>query len=235
MNNKEYYEQKFIVYITSLRKKHESLIKNVYKHLNLKELRQLKLTIEEGRVADLTFLRTCAECNKECYQEKDIVKCRTCTYCIHDNASCHKLNTEYRKCGSNCNDNYTSNYVEDYNNLGEINTNHRKYNADGDDISEFHNNVTRDNSEEYSKTQTVVSESCNTFANKLNRNKSSGITCNKENESLPKIIAIPNIVTITSVEPAMTTDGNTNNVNTNIVTLDDIFNDTNLTKFFFKQ
>ena len=133
------------------------LLKNVYKHLNLKALRQLKLTVEEGRVADLTFLRTCAECNKECYQEKDIVKCRTCTYWIHDNASCYKLNTQYGKCCSNCNDNHISNYVEEYNNLGKINTNHRNYNLDGDNISEFHNDVTTDNSEECSKKQTVVS------------------------------------------------------------------------------
>ena len=178
--------------------------------MNLKALRQLKLTVEEGRIADLTFLR------------------------IHDNASCYKLNTEYRKCDSNCNDNHISNYVEDYNNLGEINTIHRKCNADGDDISEFHNNVTRDNSEEYSKTQTVVSESCHTFANTLNRNKSSGITCNKENKLLPKIITIPNIVTITSVEPAITTDDNTNNANTNIVTFDDILM-TQISRSFFSN
>ena len=88
---------------------------------------------------------------------------------------------EYGKCCSNCNDTHISRYVEDYNNPGEINTNYRKYNADDDDILEFHNNVTSDNSEEHSKTQTVVSESCKTFANKLIRNKSSGITCNKEN------------------------------------------------------
>ena len=62
------------------------------------------------------------------------------------------------------------------------------------------------------KQKTVVSESYNTFINKLNQNKSSGITCNEENESLPKTIVIPNIVTTTSVEPAMSTDGNKNNV-----------------------
>ena len=105
------------MYSKSLRKKHQSLINHVYKHLNLKELKQLKLTVEEGRVADLSFLRTCAECNKECYQEKDIVKCRTCTYWIHDNASCYKLNTEYGKCCPNCNDNHISN-IEDDNNQG---------------------------------------------------------------------------------------------------------------------
>ena len=33
----------------------------------------------------------------------------------------------------------------------------------------------------------------------------------------------------------MTTDGNKNNLNANIETVDDIFNDENLIKFFFKQ
>ena len=42
--------------------------------------------------------------------------------------------------------------VEDDNNHGEINANHRKYNADDDDISEFYTNVNSDNSEEHSKT-----------------------------------------------------------------------------------
>ena len=120
-------------------------------------MKQLKLIVEEGWVADLTFLRTCAECNIECYQENDIVKYRTCTYWIHNNASYYKLNTQYGKCCSNCNDNHISNYVEEYNNLGKINTNHRNYNLDGDNISEFHNDVTTDNSEECSKKQTVVS------------------------------------------------------------------------------
>ena len=68
----------------------------------------------------------------------------------------------------------------------------------------------------------------------MNRNKSSGITCNEENESLPKTSAIPNIATTTFVEPAMTTDENKNNVNANIVTFDDIFDDENLMKFVFQ-
>ena len=59
--------------------------------------------------------------------------------------------------------------IEDDNNQGEINVNHRKYNADDDDISEFHTNVNSDNSEGRSKTQSSVSESCNTFFNKLNK------------------------------------------------------------------
>ena len=65
--------------------------------------------------------------------------------------------------------------IEDDNNQGEINTNHRKNNAYDDDISEFHTNVNSDNAEGRSKTQTVVSEFYNTFFNKLNQNKSSGI------------------------------------------------------------
>ena len=94
---------------------------------------------------------------------------------------------KYGKCCPNCYYTQRSN-VEDNNKQGEINTNHRKYNADDDDISEFHNNDNSDNSEELSKTQTIVSESCNTLFIQLNRNKSSGITCNEENESLPTIL-----------------------------------------------
>ena len=67
-----------------------------------------------------------------------------------------------------------------------------------------------------------MSESYNTFANKLNQNKSSGMTCNEENESLPKTIVLPNIniATTTSVEPAMSTDGNKNNVIADIETIE---------------
>ena len=231
--NKELYEQKFRVYSKSLSRKHQSLINHVYAHLNLEELKQLILTVEEGRVVDLPFLKTCAECKKECYQETDLVKCRSCAYWIHDNVSCYKFNLKYGKCCTNCYYNQVSN-VEDDNNQGELNINNRKYNTADDDILEFHNNVNCDNSEEHSKIQTVVSESCNTFVIKLNRNKSSGITSNEENESLPKTSAIPNIATTTFVEPAMTTDENKNNVNANIVTFDDIFDDENLMKFVFQ-
>ena len=55
-----------------------------------------------------------------------------------------------------------------------------------------------------------------------------------KNESLPKTIDIPKIATTTSVEPAMTTDGNKNNVNANIIAFDDIFNDKNLLNFVFQ-
>ena len=72
----------------------------------------------------------------------------------------------------------------------------------------------------------------------MNQNKSSGITCNEENESLPNTIVVPNIVITTSVEPAMSTDGNKNNVITDIETVEDninpvnkTFTDENLMKF----
>ena len=156
------------MYSKCLSEKHQSLIKHVYEHLNLEELKQLKLNVEEARVSDLPFLNACAECKKECYQEKDSFKYHTCAYWIHDNASCYKLNLKYGKCCPNCHYNHISN-VEDDNNQGEINTNHLKYNAYDDDISEFHNNVNSVNSENRFKTQTIDSESCNTFVIKLNQ------------------------------------------------------------------
>ena len=69
---------------------------------------------------------------------------------------------KYEKCCPNCHYNHISN-VEDDNNQGERNTNNRKYNTDDDDISEFHNNVNSDNSEEHSETRIVVSEFRYTF------------------------------------------------------------------------
>ena len=142
-------------------------------------------------------------------------------------------------------------------NSGDGSNTDDQYNLDGDEISVFHNNynpnpnpnVITDNSEERSKTQTVVSEFCNTFANKLNRKESSGQTCNKENESLPKTINIPKIATNTSVEhgtitdgnknntnsvePVTRTDGNKNNDNAKIIAYDDSFNSENLMTFVF--
>ena len=53
--------------------------------------------------------------------------------------------------------------VEDDNNQGEINNNHRNYNADDDDKSEFHTKGNSDNSGGRSKT------SCNKVFNKLNK------------------------------------------------------------------
>ena len=43
------------MYSRSLSKKHQSLIKHVYEQLDLKELTKLKLIIDEGLVANLTF------------------------------------------------------------------------------------------------------------------------------------------------------------------------------------
>ena len=100
--NKEFYEQNFRVYSKSLSEKYKSLIKHVYDHLNLEELKQLELTVEEAQVSDLPFLKTYSECKKECYQEKDIDKCRTCAYWIHDNTRCYKLNFKDGKCCPNC-------------------------------------------------------------------------------------------------------------------------------------
>ena len=113
----------------------------------------------------------------------------------------------YGKYCPNCYHAQISN-VEDDDNHGEINVNHRKYNDDDDDISEFNTNVNSDNSKDRWNIQTVVNESCNTCFNKLNQNKSSDITYGEENESIPKTSGIPNSVTITSVEPATSTDGN---------------------------
>ena len=112
----------------------------------------------------------------------------------------------YGKYCPNCYHTQMSN-VADNNNQGEINVNHRKYNAE-DDISEFNTSINSDNSEDRSNTQTVVSESYNIFFIKLNKNKSSDITCGEENHSLPKIIGIPNSVTTTFVEPTTSTDVN---------------------------
>ena len=113
----------------------------------------------------------------------------------------------YGKYCPNCYHAQISN-VEDDDNHGEINVNHRKYNDDDDDISEFNTNVNSDNSEDRSNTQTVVSKSCNTFFMKLNKHKSLDITYGEENDSLPKIIGIQYSVTTTSVEPATSIDIN---------------------------
>ena len=74
----------------------------------------------------------------------------------------------------------------------------------------------------------------------MNQNKSFEITCGEENELLPKTIDIPNSVTTTSIEPATSTDGNKNNVITDIETVEDkinpvneIITDNNLLKFTF--
>ena len=77
---------------------------------------------------------------------------------------------------------YSDVNVADNNNQGEINVNHRKYNAD-DDISEFNTSINSDKLEDRSNTQSVVSESYNIFFIKMNKNKPSDITCGEENRS----------------------------------------------------
>ena len=130
--------------------------------------------------------------NKACYQENDIVQCSSCDYWIHNNINCYDNIMNY---GKWCH-NQMSNF-EDNNNQGEINNNYRTYITDDDDISEFNIKNNSDNSEDRSNMKSVVSEFCNTFFIKLNTNKSSDIACGEGNNSLPKIISIPNSVTTT--------------------------------------
>ena len=170
----------------------------------------MRLTFEETKVAYLKHFQIYAKCKNTCYQEKDIVQCCSCDYWIHNNINCYDNIMNYGKCYLNCHHTEMSN-VEDDNNQGEINVNHRKYNVDDDDILEFNTNVNSDISKDRSNIQTVVNESYNTCFNKLNQNKSSDITYSEENESLPKTIGIPNSVTTTYVEPATSTDDNKNN------------------------
>ena len=108
-----------------------------------------------------------------------------CAYQIHDDTSCYTYNEEYGKCCSNCHKENLQYLHERHNYVGDF-SNRREYNKDGDEIPEFHHSYNSDpnpddNSEERSKTQTVVSESCNTFAKELNRKESSKQTSNKEN------------------------------------------------------
>ena len=79
------------MYSERLSVKYQSLIKHVYEHLNDEELKKLKLTVEKSQISYLKFTKTCVKYKKVCYREKDIVKCRTCTYWIHDNTSCYNI------------------------------------------------------------------------------------------------------------------------------------------------
>ena len=90
-----------------------------------------------------------------------VIKCCSCDYWIHDNIKCYNYDLKH---GKSCPDCYHTemSIVEDNINQGKININHRKYNADDDDISDFNTHLNSDNSEDRSKTLTVVSESCNT-------------------------------------------------------------------------
>ena len=74
----------------------------------------------------------------------------------------------------------------------------------------------------------------------MNQNKSSEITCDEENEYFPKTDDISKLVTTISFKAATSTDGNTNNVISNIETVEDninpvneIITDNNLLKFVF--
>ena len=60
--------------------KYQSLIKHIYDHLIVKEFSQLRLTIEETKISDLIFFKTCAKFKKACYQEKNIVQFCSCDY-----------------------------------------------------------------------------------------------------------------------------------------------------------
>ena len=70
--------------------------------------------------------------------------------------------------------------VEDGINEGDVNVNHRKYDAGNDNMSVFNTNTNSDNSDDHSISQTVVSQLCLTVFNKFNNNKSSDITCDKK-------------------------------------------------------
>ena len=128
---------------------------------------------------------------------------------------------------------------EDDNNQGEINVNHQHYNADDDDISGCNTHLDSDNSEDRSNMKSVVSEFCNTFFIKLNTNKSSDIAYGEGNDSLPKIISIPNSVTTTllnlqrqlmSIKNVIADNAT---VEDNINPVNEIIKDNNLLKFMF--
>ena len=59
MKNNDFYEHKFIVYSNRLSVKHKSLIKHDYEHLNVEELKKLKLTVEKSQVSTLKNFKTC--------------------------------------------------------------------------------------------------------------------------------------------------------------------------------
>ena len=59
--------------------------------------------------------------------------------------------------------------VEDGINEGDLNINHRKYDAGDGNISEFKTDINSDNSEDHSISQTVVSQFFLTAYNKYNK------------------------------------------------------------------
>ena len=68
------------MYSKCLTIKYKSHIKHVYGHLIVKELKQLRLTVEETKVSDLKKFKTGAKFKKACYQIKNIIKCCSCDY-----------------------------------------------------------------------------------------------------------------------------------------------------------
>ena len=103
------------VYSKRLAIKYKSFIKHVYDHLIVKELNQLRLTVEEAKVSDLILFKTCAKCKKTCYQIKDSIKCCSCDYWIHDNIQCYSYDLKHGKICPACYHNQMS-IVEDDNN-----------------------------------------------------------------------------------------------------------------------
>ena len=61
LKNNKFYEHKFTVYSKRLSVKYQSLIKHVYEHLNVEELKKLKLTVEKLQVSNLIFFKTCVK------------------------------------------------------------------------------------------------------------------------------------------------------------------------------
>ena len=94
-NYKVLYSKKFRTYKSTKRYKYATLISKIYPNLDPKELYQIKLNDEEVKVTDLKFMKVCAQCSKESYDESEVVKCggwyensketNSCTYWIHKN------------------------------------------------------------------------------------------------------------------------------------------------------
>ena len=98
MNSNGLYEHNFTVYSRSLSLKYQSLVTYIYDHLDVEELKQLRLTVEEKKITDFEFFKTCSKCGKACYQEKNIVQCFCCDFWIHNNVNC----CIYGKCCPSC-------------------------------------------------------------------------------------------------------------------------------------
>ena len=64
MNSNGLYEHNFTVYSRSLSLKYQSLVTCIYDHLDVEKLKQLRLTVEEAKITDLDFFKTCSKCGK---------------------------------------------------------------------------------------------------------------------------------------------------------------------------